>query len=81
MPEMQNFHLLLVFSELVIHQDWAMRKFPHTRPLADGGAHVGKASQQFDMVQQGVAEAGSGLGVVVGNVADDFSEDPLTLFA
>jgi hypothetical protein len=74
MPEMQNFHLLLVFSELVIHQNGAMRKFPHTRPLADGGAHVGETSQQFNVVKQRITEAGSSLGVVVGNVVHDFRE-------
>ena len=74
MPEMKYLQQELVFEDLVVHQNGAMREFTYSRPLADGAAHSGKASQQFNVVEQGIAETRGSLAVVFGNVADDFSE-------
>jgi hypothetical protein len=71
---MENLHEVLVLSDLVIHQDGAMREFTHSRPRADATAHARKTNQQFDVVEQGIAETRGSFTVVLGNVADDFGE-------
>jgi len=54
--------------------EWGYARVYVLAPLADGAAHSGKASQQFNVVEQGIAETRGSLAVVFGNVADDFSE-------
>ena len=74
MPQVENFHHMSVFSQLVIDKNGAMRKLADSRSFADRTTHTGEPSQQFDMVQQRSSETRSSLSVVFGNVADDFSE-------
>jgi hypothetical protein len=74
MPQVENFHDMSVFAQLVIHQNGAVREFPDPRSFADYAAHTGKPHEQFDVVQQRIAETGSSLGVVFGDVADYFGE-------
>jgi len=73
-PQVENFHQPSVFPQMVIDKNGAMREFSDSRPFADCAAHTGKSSQQFDVVQQRSSETRSSLGVVLSNVADDFSE-------
>jgi len=71
---MKNFHNVLVFAELVVHEDGAVRQLPHSRSLANDAAHAGKTRQQSNVVQQRTAKARGSFPIVFGNMADEFSE-------
>ncbi len=71
---MKNFHKVLVLVDLVVDQNRAVRKLPHTRPLANSHADARESSQQVHVVKQRITKAFGGHGIIFGNVADDFSE-------
>jgi len=71
---MQDFDEAFIFAKVVIDQDWAVRQFPHSCSLTDCAPHARKPRQEFHVVEQGIAEAFSGICVIFGNVADDSSE-------
>jgi hypothetical protein len=70
----KNFHEVFVLANLIVDQNRAMRQFPNSGSLANCAAHTRESGQEFHMVEQGSAEAPGGLGIVFGDVADDFSE-------
>lgn len=71
---MEYLHEALVLADSVVRQNGAMREFTHPRPRADGASHAGKTTQQFDVIEQGIAETRGRFTIVLGNAADDFSE-------
>ena len=71
---MKDFDEVFVFAKLVIDQNRRMRQFPHTSSLTNRAAHARESRQEFHMVEQGIAEALSGLWIIFGNVADDIGE-------
>jgi len=72
--EVEDFHNTLVLADLVVNQNRCVRQFSHVGPLANSAAHTGKAAQQFNVVQQRIAEASGGVRVIFGDVANDFSQ-------
>ena len=71
---MQDFDEAFIFAKLVIDQDWAVRQCPHSCSLTNRAAHAREPRQEFHMVEQGIAEAFSGICIIFGNVADDSSK-------
>ena len=51
-----------------------MNELAYTTAFPDGHAHARKSGKQSKVIKQGVAEAGGGSGVVLGDVAKDFGE-------
>jgi hypothetical protein len=70
----EDFDEVFVFTELVIDQNRAMGQFPHASPFANCAPHPRESSQQFHVVEQRITEALGSLGIVFGNMPDDFSE-------
>ena len=62
------------FVQLVIDHDGTVRQFSYPRSLANSAASVRKILQQFDVVQQGIAEALGGIGIIFGDIADDLGQ-------
>ena len=54
---MKNFDEALVFADLVVNENWTVEQFAHPRAFSNGATHAGKASQQLNMIKQGIAEA------------------------
>ena len=71
---MKNLYEALIFVDPVVNQNRAMNQFPNPRPFADDKAHAREAAQQIHVIELGVAKAGGGLGIVLGDVADDAGE-------
>ena len=74
MSEMKDFDEPPVFTNLVIDQNRAVQQFSDVGPFSDDTTHAGISSQQFHMIEQGVAKTGSGLIVIFGDIANDLSE-------
>ena len=74
MTEVKHLYRALVFMDSVVNQDRAMQELSYARALSDGAAHAREAGEQFDMIQQSIAEASGGLGIVFSNVTDDLSQ-------
>jgi len=74
MTEVKNLYEPLFFLDLIVNQNRAMQQLADPRSFPDGATHVRKASEQINVVQQRTSKAGGCLGVVLGNVADDFRE-------
>lgn len=74
MPEVKHFDDPFGFVKVIVDQDRAVNELSYPRTFPDDPAHTGKAIKQVHVVEQGVAEAGSGLVVILGNVADDAGE-------
>jgi hypothetical protein len=72
MTKVKNLDRALLVIYPVENQKRAVEQFPNLRPLADDAAHARKTDQQINVVQQGTAEAGSCIRVILGDVADDF---------
>jgi hypothetical protein len=68
---MKHLYEALIFVDSVVNENRAMNQFPNPRPFADDAAHTREASQQINVVEQGVAKAGGRLDIVFGDVADD----------
>ncbi len=74
MSEMKDFDESAVFMNLVIDQNWAVQQFADVRPFSHETTHAGITSQQFHMIEQGVAKTAGSLIVVFGDIANDLSE-------
>jgi hypothetical protein len=51
-----------------------MLQFSYAGPLSDRATHAGKPAKQIHVVEQCVAKTHGSFAIVLGNVADDFSE-------
>jgi len=63
-----------IFLEQVIDRNRAVDQFSYARSLAYARSHPGEPRQQLDMVKQGIAESLGSLGIIFGDVTDDFGE-------
>jgi hypothetical protein len=53
---MKNLNQEFLFMDPVVHKNWAMEEFTHSRPFADDAAHTWEATEQIDVIQQSVAK-------------------------
>jgi hypothetical protein len=73
-PEVKYFHRAFVFADLVVNQNGTVKKFAHSLSFSDWATHVGKAAQQFHMIQQRTTEAGCSNWVIFGDPTDDLGQ-------
>jgi len=52
MTEVQYFHCVFVFADLVVHENGAMEELAHARAFPCGAPDAGKAPQLFHMIKQ-----------------------------
>jgi hypothetical protein len=52
MTEVQYFHDVFVFADLVVHENGAMKEFAHPRAFPCSATDAGKAAQQVHMIKQ-----------------------------
>ena len=74
MTEVKYFDEPLILADSVVNQNGAMVQFSHAGPFSDRPTHAWKPSQQVHVVKQGPAKTHRGLAIVLGNIADYFSE-------
>ncbi len=65
MTEVQHLHGVLVFADLVVHENGAMKELALARAFPCGATDAGKAPQKFHMIKQGISEAGRNLVVII----------------
>ncbi len=71
---MKNLYEPLLFVDLVVDQNRAVDEFTHPRPFADSVSNAGETTEQIDMIQQGVAETRRDIGIILGDIPDNFRE-------
>ncbi len=74
MTEVKHLNDALILTDPVVHKNGTMLQFSYAGPLSDRATHAGKPAKQIHVVEQCVAKTHGSLAIVLGNVADDFSE-------
>ncbi len=74
MPQVQDFDHAPGLVNLIINRNRAVHELPHLWAFANGRAYAGELLEELQMVQQGVAETLSSVGIVFGDVANDLSQ-------
>jgi hypothetical protein len=72
--EVKDFHEVLIFADTVINKNGAMLQFSYAEPFSNRATHSGEPAQQIHTVEQSAAKTTGGLAVILGNIADYFSE-------
>jgi len=70
----EDFDEVSVFTDLVVHENGAVRQFSNTNLFTNCAAHARESTQQFHMVEQRTTESLCSLGIILGDMTDDFSE-------
>ncbi len=73
---MKYFYEASVVAYLIIDHNRAVYQLAHTRSAIDGAAHPRKATEQLHMIEQSIPKSCSGVGVIVGNNANDRGQIP-----
>ncbi|HTQ61998.1 MAG TPA: hypothetical protein VMI32_17370 [Candidatus Solibacter sp.] len=73
-PQVQDFNHPPGLVNLIINHDRAVHELPNLWAFANGRAYEGKLLKELQMVQKGVAETSSSLGIIFGDAANDFSQ-------
>jgi len=71
---MKDLNHTLIFKDTVVHENRAVDKSTNSRPVVDDIPHAGKPAEQIDMVQQRLAETGSGTVIILGDMTDDLGQ-------
>ncbi len=71
---MKNFDDLLIVVGRVVNQNRAVKEFADLGTFSHQGPHSRKASEKIDVVEQRTAKTRSCLGVILGDISDDFRE-------
>ena len=74
MPQVKYLDKVLRFVDYVINQDWTMDQFANLGAPTNGANHARKARKQIQVVKQSATETRCCLSIILGDMADDFSE-------
>ena len=76
MTEVKDFDNVFVYLNSIVNKNGAVLQFSDAGPFSDCATHPRESAKQVYVVEQSVANTtgGLGLGIVLGNVPDDFSE-------
>ena len=74
MTEVKHLDDVFVFTDSVVNKNGAMLQLSYAGPFSDCATHAGKSAKQIHMVEQCAAKTDGSLAIVLGDVADDFSE-------
>lgn len=74
MPEMKNLDGFGILQDAVVDQDRSMHELAATRPVCYSATDIWEASEQIDVVQNGVAESFRCVGEVEPGVFEDVLE-------
>ena len=71
---MKNFDDLLIVVGRVVNQNRAVKELADLGTFSHQSPHSRKASEKIDVVEQRTAKTRSCLGVILGDISDDFCE-------
>jgi hypothetical protein len=74
MTKVKHFDNVLIFADSVVNENRAVLEFSYAGTFSDRATHPGESAQQIHVIQYGVAKARGGFAIIIGNMADDFSE-------
>ncbi len=74
MPDVQNLNFPLAFADVIVDEERTVHQFANLGPLSDEPAHARKTSQELHVLDERTAKLSGRIGIVFGNVADDFCE-------
>jgi hypothetical protein len=72
--KVKHFNDALVFLDSVVNENGTVLQLAHAGPFSNCATHAGEPAEQIDVVEQGAAKTHGCFAIVLGNMADDFSE-------
>jgi hypothetical protein len=72
--EVKHLDEAFIFTDSVVNKNRAMLQFSYAGPFSDSATHAGKPAKQIHVVKQCAPKTHGSFAIVLGNMADDFSE-------
>jgi hypothetical protein len=65
---------MFFFLDTVVDQNWAVHQLAYLGTLTNRGAYARISAKQIEVIEKGVTESQSSIGIIFGDVANDFRE-------